>query len=276
MSEYSVMKNFSQQKWRGVVVESLENIDLASIPWESPSELEKRFEKVLKITKTRRVMSMLHEGNLIYIKRYKQNKFFARVRASLGISRAKEEAFITNKCLSKKISTHKILLVAEEKCGLERTASVIITQAVKGQEIHKQWLALSCNKRKELLKNVATFLFDVHSKGFVHDDLKSDHIFVKDDSFSLIDLHNGYFKRNVPVRLRAKNIYQMFRQLFQGGATYSDVARFLKVYATEKKERKRLWCWLKYYNRFSRSNWLYRRGIGEIERKRKSAEGKKL
>jgi hypothetical protein len=97
--------------------------------------------------------------------------------------------------------------------------------------------------KRSTLRNLGRYIGALHAKGFVHGDLRMDNIIVTELNpdkvkFYLIDNErNKFFHRDIPERLRLKNLVQV-NMIVLPQITFTDRLRFFKAYLEKNPELK--------------------------------------
>ena len=122
-----------------------------------------------------------------------------------------------------------------KKCSFIITKSLNETQSLEDLFL-KEKIALSLQKKRELLKNIALISKRLHENGINHRDFYLCHFHVKKDldlskdNIYLIDLHRAQIRTRVPLRWSTKDIGGLFHSAMDIGLTETDCYRFLRNY----------------------------------------------
>lgn len=199
------------QKFRGL-----------DIPWENREELDASTERVVKASRSRKVVK-LNAGQYglpveIYVKRYNFRSWLRLLLRAGRRSRAREEMDLGWQLITRGIKTPRPVWLADSH-GAVSSNSLIATEALPDAESAlERWLRLPTESaRTELLVALGRFTGQVHDAGFFHDDYKPAHMLILPDrpaaprEFYLIDLLGGTFPRMMTEMRRARNLYQLIR-----------------------------------------------------------------
>ncbi|HEY3320056.1 MAG TPA: lipopolysaccharide kinase InaA family protein [Planctomycetota bacterium] len=192
------------------------------IPWQSNSDLEDTTERVVKTSRSRKVVK-LAAGQYglpveVYVKRYNFRNWLRFLLRTGRKSRAREEFDLGWKLIEKGIRTPRPVWLAEAK-GAVSAYSLLATEALPEVESVVQRFCRCDSEalRRELMAALGQFTGHMHDIGFYHDDYKAAHILVFPDrpstprEFFLIDLLGGSFPPVLSRLRRAKNLYQLMR-----------------------------------------------------------------
>ncbi len=124
--------------------------------------------------------------------------------------------------------------------GLIRREWVVMETVPAGVELDRYLVrrlseGMDYRHRRELIRQFARFLSDLHGKGIFHSDLKTCNIMVSEaDSdgtvrFFLLDYDDVRFSRSVPLRARIRNLVQVFLST-PCAFSATDRLRFLSEY----------------------------------------------
>ena len=252
---------FDQQGYRIRALGAFKSFRGLEIPWDEPEFLEMATERIVKASRSRKVVK-LAAGQFgqpveVYVKRYNFRTWLRLIFRTGRKTRAGEEFDIGWKLMEKGIKTPRPVWLAESKGAVSRF-SVLATEALPSAEsVLDRWLRCeSDDERTALLTALGHFLGGLHDAGFYHDDLKAGHILIFPDrpslpkEFYLIDLLGGSFPRVLSKLRRAKNLYQMIRSFIpkrkEFGFTDRHRAFFLEAYAGSAMEALE---WSKWVNR---------------------------
>jgi tRNA A-37 threonylcarbamoyl transferase component Bud32 len=192
------------------------------IPWDDMASLEEGTERVVKASRSRKVVK-LAAGQYglpveVFVKRYNFRTWLRFIFRAGRKTRAREEFDIGWKLMAKGIRTPRPVWMAEAD-GAVSPYSLLATEALPGAEsAQDRWLRCDTEKqRRELLIALGQFTGRMHDAGFYHDDYKAGHLLIFPDrpshprEFFLIDLLGGSFPTVLTRVRRAKNLYQMIR-----------------------------------------------------------------
>jgi tRNA A-37 threonylcarbamoyl transferase component Bud32 len=192
------------------------------IPWEHPEELDASTERIVKSSRSRKVIKLAagHFGTPVevYVKRYNFKTLLGVILRAGRKTRAREEFNLGWKLQSKGIRTPRPVWMAEAKGALSRF-SLLATEALPDVEsVEDRWMRCENEaERHELLVALGRFVGKIHDAGFYHDDFKAGHILIFPnrpsvaEEFYLIDLLGGSFPPILSTLRRAKNLYQLIR-----------------------------------------------------------------
>jgi hypothetical protein len=192
------------------------------IPWEHPEELDATTERIVKASRTRKVIKLAagHFGAPVevYVKRYNFNAWYRLLLRAGRKTRAREEFDLGWKVLAKGIRTPRPVWLAEAKGTVSRF-SLLATEALPEVEsAQERWSRCEEEfERRDLLIALGRFLGQIHDAGFYHDDFKAGHVLLfphrpsQPEEFYLIDLLGGSFPTIMTPMRRAKNLYQIIR-----------------------------------------------------------------
>jgi hypothetical protein len=192
------------------------------IPWDDRAELEASTERLVKASRSRKVVK-LSAGQYglpveVFIKRYNFRNWLRFLMRAGRKTRAREEFDLGWMLMKKGIRTPRPVWMAEKK-GAVSALSLIATEALpEAESAVDRWNRCTTEKeRKELLVALGQFTGRLHDAGFYHDDYKAAHVLIFPNSpsdpreFFLIDLLGGSFPPILSRMRRAKNLYQMIR-----------------------------------------------------------------
>lgn len=192
------------------------------IPWENREDLHASTERVVKASRSRKVVK-LAAGQYglpveVYVKRYNFRNWFRFLLRAGRRTRSREEMDLGWELIAHGIKTPRPVWLAESR-GTFSSNSLIATEALPDAESAlERWLRLLTEPaRTELLVALGQFTGQVHDAGFFHDDYKPAHLLLFPDrpstprEFYLIDLLGGSFPAILSDMRRARNLYQLIR-----------------------------------------------------------------
>ena len=255
---------FDQQGYRIRALAAFKRFRGLDIPWDTPSELEETAERVVKASRSRKVVK-LAAGQFglpveVYVKRYNFKTWLRLLLRAGRKTRAGEEFDLGWRLMSKGIKTPRPVWLAEA-CGTLSPYSLLATEALPSAESAvERWQRCETeDQRGDLLSALGHFLGGIHDTGFYHDDFKAAHVLIFPDrpslpkEFYLIDLLGGSFPPMLTRLRRAKNLYQILRSFLpkrkQLGFTDAHRALFLEAYAGSAMEAR---AWSKWVDRIGR------------------------
>jgi len=192
------------------------------IPWEHPENLDLSTERIVKASRTRKVIKLAagHFGAPVevYVKRYNYSAWYRRLFRAGRKSRAREEFDLGWALLAKGIRTPRPVWLAEAR-GAVAKFSLLATEALPEVEsaVDRWQRCENEPERRDLLIALGRFIGQIHDRGFYHDDLKAGHLLVfphrpsLPEEFYMIDLLGGSFPPMLSTLRRSKNLYQMIR-----------------------------------------------------------------
>jgi tRNA A-37 threonylcarbamoyl transferase component Bud32 len=192
------------------------------IPWENAAELEDSIERVVKSSRSRKVVKLAagHFGAPVevYVKRYNFKSWMRMLFRTGRKTRAREEFDLGYRLMEKGIRTPRPVWLAEAKGTLSRH-SLLATEALpEAESAVDRWMHCELEaERQELMVALGRFVGMIHDAGFYHDDFKADHLLLfpnrpaVPEEFYIIDLLGGSFPAVLSTLRRAKNLYQMIR-----------------------------------------------------------------
>jgi tRNA A-37 threonylcarbamoyl transferase component Bud32 len=192
------------------------------IPWDHPIELEESTERIVKASRSRKVIK-LAAGHFaapveVYVKRYNFRTWYRWLLRAGRKTRAREEFDLGWTLMQKGIRTPRPVWLAEAS-GAVSQYSLLATEALPDVESAVQrWMRCEEEpERHELLVALGRFVGMIHDAGFHHDDFKAAHVLIfphrpsLPQEFFLIDLLGGSFPPILTSLRRAKNLYQIIR-----------------------------------------------------------------
>lgn len=192
------------------------------IPWDQPIELEESTERIVKCSRSRKVIK-LAAGHFaapveVYVKRYNFRSWYRWLLRAGRKTRAREEFDLGWALMHKGIRTPRPVWLAEASGALSQY-SLLATEALPDCESAVQrWMRCEQEvERHELLVALGRFVGMIHDIGFYHDDFKAAHVLIfphrpsLPQEFFLIDLLGGSFPPILTSLRRAKNLYQIIR-----------------------------------------------------------------
>jgi tRNA A-37 threonylcarbamoyl transferase component Bud32 len=226
------------------------------IPWEHAEALDDSTERIVKSSRTRKVIKLSagHFGSPVevYVKRYNYNSWIRQLLRAGRKSRAREEFDLGWKLLEKGIRTPRPVWLAEAK-GPIAPYSLSVTEALPEVESAlERWLRCETeSERSDLLIALGQFTGRIHDIGFYHDDFKAGHLLLfphrpsHPDSIYLIDLLGGLFPTIFSKLRRAKNLYQIIRSFlpkrYEVGFTREHRDIFLLAYSSGNQDEAKNW-----------------------------------
>ena len=217
------------------------------IPWDNAGELEDSSERVVKSSRSRKVVK-LSAGNFgapveVYVKRYNLKSWLRVLLRAGRKTRAREEFDLGWKLMEKGIRTPRPVWLAEAQ-GRASRFSLLATEALPyAESVLDRWTRCQNeDERLDLLLAVGQFIGQLHDLGFYHDDCKAGHMLIFPDrpslpsEFYIIDLLGSSFPTVLTRLSRAKNLYQIIRSFTpkKKSLGFTDAHRyaFLMAYAT--------------------------------------------
>ena len=192
------------------------------IPWDEPDELANVCERVVKASRSRKVVK-LAAGHFaapveVYVKRYNFRNWYGRLLRTGRKTRACEEFDLGWRLLRKGIKTPRPVWLAEAK-GAFSQFSMLATEALpEAESAVERWTRCLFEKQqRDLMTALGRFVAQIHDAGFYHDDFKAGHLLIfprrpsAPEEFYMIDLLGGSFPPILSSLRRAKNLYQVLR-----------------------------------------------------------------
>jgi tRNA A-37 threonylcarbamoyl transferase component Bud32 len=192
------------------------------IPWDHPESLVESSERVVKASRSRKVVK-LGAGHFgapveVYVKRYNLKTWLRVLLRSMRKTRAREEFDLGWRLMEKGIRTPRPVWLAEASGRMTRY-SLLATEALPfAESALERWIRCGSEKeRHELLTALGHFIAQLHDIGLYHDDCKAGHVLIFPDrpslakEFYIIDLLGSSFPPVLTRVHRAKNLYQIVR-----------------------------------------------------------------
>ena len=239
---------YEDKNLKGFCLKEYETLRLSSINWEKNTN-DERPNSLVKASRTRRVAIIETESDTeketLFAKRAESRNLIKAVAHIFAASKAMEEWNILQNMKKNGIPAARPVVVAEDRGSLGYLkASYLVTRKVPGVAVSdfvcKEQDAI---ERRIILSQTALFISESHKKGFYHDDANANHIFAEKNSrlknafnFYFIDVDNSRLMRNVPLRLRRKNLFQFLRSFPSGELSKTEKLAFLKIYYENSKE----------------------------------------
>jgi tRNA A-37 threonylcarbamoyl transferase component Bud32 len=192
------------------------------IPWEDAGELEEVTERVVKSSRSRKVVKLGagHFGTPVelYIKRYNFKSWYRLLFRAGRKTRAREEFDLGYQLIQKGLRTPRPVWLAEAKGALS-SHSLLATEALpEAESAVDRWMRCEEEaERRELMIALGRVVGRMHDAGFYHDDFKAGHLLLfpnrpaAPEEFYIIDLLGGSFPTALSTLRRAKNLYQLLR-----------------------------------------------------------------
>ena len=214
------------------------------IPWDDAEGLEDMAERVVKSSRSRKVVK-LSAGNFgapveVYVKRYNLKSWLRVLLRVARKTRAREEFDLGWKLMEMGIKTPRPVWLAEAQ-GRTSRFSLLATEALPYAEsaIERWQRCQSEEERSDLLIALGQFIGQLHDAGFYHDDCKAGHVLIFPDrpsipsEFYLIDLLGSSFPTVLTRLARAKNLYQIIRSFTpkRRSLGFSDQHRYIFLIA---------------------------------------------
>lgn len=255
---------FDQQSYHIRALAPFKRFRGLDIPWNDPEDLEASTERVVKSSRSRKVVK-LAAGMFglpveVYVKRYNFRNWLRFLLRAGRKTRAREEFDLGWKLMSMNIRTPRPVWLAESD-GTVSSFSLLATEALpQAESAQDRWVrSRSEHERLELLVALGNFTGRLHDAGFYHDDYKAGHLLIFPDrpsrprEFFLIDLLGSGFPAVLTRLARAKNLYQMIRSFIPKrrnfGFTRDHRDIFLQAYAGSPMEAAN---WSKWVDRVGR------------------------
>lgn len=233
--------------WSGRAASGYENFSFIDLPWRDLKREGERIERILcvKASRSRRVFRLEDvrragggPAETVYAKRYSINSLRRQIGNRLARGKAEREFDLGLRLRKAGLPTPVPLawawrLSAYRPRGAGAgsslpAASYLLTREWPNGGSLRQWLGKNPAAAATLLPVLAAFLAHAHQRGFYHDDCSSDNLLVAPDPdfgradpgsfagdpFAFIDIDNGkLYTEPVPVRRRARNLFQVLRSL---------------------------------------------------------------
>lgn len=207
-------------------------------PFEHPPE----GAGVAKISRSRFVIRIeWAPGQAVYIKRYRLLDWKRRAASWVHSSKVRRERELTEGAVRRGISVPRAMATLEIRRGGRLVESYLVQEAIEPavsletllrRSLHLEPLTEPDRFRAALIR----FLTGIQQKGFKHEDLRIDHILIREpvsDSpvFVLIDL-DGAKLSNGPLGLSriVQNLVQLNRSTWGSGLSAWDRLRFLREF----------------------------------------------
>ena len=213
---------FKTDDWRVRALAPFKRFRGLDIPWDDAELLEDSSERVIKCSRSRKVVK-LGAGNFgapveVYVKRYNLKSWLRVLLRSVRRTRAREEFELGWQLMEKGIKTPRPVWLAEAGGRISRF-SVLATEALPFVESAlERWRRCEDEAhRRDLLVALGQFIGQLHDIGFYHDDCKASHVLIFPDrpslakEFYIIDLLGSSFPTVLTKLSRAKNLYQIVR-----------------------------------------------------------------
>ena len=242
---------------RGLCSDGYQSFDLTEIPWD---ELKGRSEPALRLTKSSRTRCVVRmefappsqPPRVVYAKRVLVADWRKRLGCLFVPSKAQYEWTAGYRLPTLGLATARPVVCAERWRGPWLCENYLVTEEIAGARPLRVELAQipQRSQRCDLLRLLAEWLWQVHQRGFYHDDCSTQHVFVEPSApgsqnqalrFWFIDLDNCRFHRaTVPWRRRVKNLFQLLRSIPPRWASRSDRLYFVRSYLSASGESQRL------------------------------------
>lgn len=206
-------------------VPELRDLRIEELPWDNQVELASR-AVIVKHSTTRSVVRISHprgtSGPDLYVKRYCFPELRRRIKAALGLSRARNEWRACRAVRARGVGAARPVLVAERRVGLFAYESYLVTEAVGTSTDAAQVVARNSGPGvDETLRRLGRVVGHLHRRGIYHDDLKANHILLTNgclpenalDGVILIDLYRCVVGRRPSLRRRGVNLAQVLVSL---------------------------------------------------------------
>jgi len=242
---------------RGICVRGYEVLDLTAIPWDDLKASSDPNHELTKSSRTRRVVRLEFAPSgqpprVVYAKRVLVADWRKRIGRLFAPSKARREWTAGYRLMDMGLATARPVVCAELWQGPWLRANFLVTEEIADARPLRAELEYlgSGRERRHVLGQVGEWLWQVHCRGFYHDDCSTQHIFVRPTSlapvegrqqFWFIDLDNCRFHRaTVPWRRRIKNLFQLLRSIPPRRLSRTDRLRFLQAYLNVSGEAHRL------------------------------------
>jgi len=242
---------------RGVCVEGYESLDLTTRPWEDLKARRVENHYLAKSSRTRCVVRLEYTPpgqppRGIYAKRVLVRDWRKRFGCLFVPSKARHEWKAGYRLPAMGIATARPVVCAELWEGFWLVANFLVTEEIAGARAFDLELVQlrTLRERRALWKHFAEWLWQVHRRGFYHDDCSAQHIFVGPcdpaapdarPPLAFIDLDNSRFYRGaVAWRRRVKNLFQVLRSISPKVASRVDRYHFVRCYLDASGETRRL------------------------------------
>lgn len=221
------------------------------IPWNNRAELEQETERVVKSSRSRKVVKLSagHFGSPVelYVKRYNFKTWYGPLLRSPRRTRAREEFELGRQLFLRDVRTPRPVWLAEARGALSPYCMLATEALPEAETIVERWCLVSTKEeREEIITALGRFAYNIHSVGFYHDDFKAEHVLLFPDApadpheFYLIDLLGGRFSSRLSKLSRAKNLYQLLRSFLPKrknfGFTEAYFMKLLEAYAGTPKK----------------------------------------
>ncbi|MFH0938003.1 MAG: lipopolysaccharide kinase InaA family protein [Planctomycetota bacterium] len=243
--EYRVRALAPFKKFRGL-----------DIPWEHLEELLETTERVVKVSRSRKIVKLAagHFGAPVevYVKRYNFRTWRHWIWRIGRKTHARKEFDLGWQLMSKGFKTPRPVWLAEAKGALSRY-SLLATEALPDVESAlDRWMRCDLeSQRRELLIALGQLVGQIHDAGFYHDNFKATHLLIfphrpsLPEEFYIIDLLGGLFRPTLTPLRRAKNLYQIIRSFLPKrrklGFTLEHRDLFLLTYSADSTPDARQW-----------------------------------
>jgi tRNA A-37 threonylcarbamoyl transferase component Bud32 len=236
---------------RGICLKGYEAFDLMKIPW---AELKTRpgpNHHLAKSSRTRRVVrtEFAPAGGApraLYVKRVLIRDLRKRLGCLFNPSKAHREWTAAYRLLAMGLATARPVVCAEQWQGPWLRANYLVTEEIaNGRPVRLELEHVrAARERRDLLGQLAEWLWQVHRRGFYHDDCSAQHVFVGPQTarqFYFIDLDNCRFHRaTVAWGRRVKNLFQLLRSIPPRWASRTDRFHLIQTYLRISGESRRL------------------------------------
>ena len=242
---------------RGICVRGYEAFDLTAIPWDEIRAGSDTNHRLAKSSRTRCVVRLEfappgQPPRGVYAKRVLPRDLRKRLGRLFVPSKARHEWDAGYRLPAMGLATARPVICAELWQGPWLRADYLVTEEIADARPLRAEIEYlrSADQRRELLSQFAEWLWQVHRRGFYHDDCSTQHVFLGPAShsspksrrrFAFIDLDNCCFHRTtVPWSRRAKNLFQLLRSLPARCASRTDRLHFVCSYLDASGEPHKL------------------------------------
>jgi len=239
--------------FRGLCVSGYETFDLAGIPWDKLKGYSDERHHLTKSSRTRLVVRLEftppgRPPRAVYAKRALVSNLRKRLGNLLTRSKARHEWAAGHRLLAMGLATARPVICAERRQGPWVRASYLVTEEIAdARPVRLELEHLhSTRAQGELLGRLGEWLWQVHRRGFYHDDCSAQHVFVgpldashhgRQRQFWFIDLDGCRFHRaTVPWGRRVKNLFQLLRSIPPRWASQADRLHLVRAYLTASGE----------------------------------------
>jgi len=220
--------------------ESIEVLDRfrGLCPFERPPE----GAEVAKTSRSRFVIRIeWAAGQAVYIKRYRLLDWKRRAASWIHASKVRRERELTEEALRRGIAVPRAMATLEIRRGGRLVESYLVQEAIEPAVSLEALLRQSPRLKpwaepERFRAALIRFLIGIQQKGFKHEDLRADHILIRESAadppgFVLIDL-DGARLQNGPLGLSqiVHNLVQLNRSTWGLGLSAWDRLRFLREF----------------------------------------------